>query len=91
MYNDGAGRCGAKGAIGVTMVYIFDWRVSRRLHVTRVTAASSGTYTSTVGQRAARPCAYTGAPNNGMWNTGGEPRGPRRCPRRYHRYLRDDD
>ena len=36
------------------------------LHVTRVTAASSGTYTSTVMQRAARPSAYTGAPNNGM-------------------------
>jgi len=34
--------------------------------VTRVTAASSGTYTSMVMQRAARPSAYTGAPNNGM-------------------------
>jgi len=31
------------------------------LSVTRVTAASSGTYTSTVMYRAARPSAYTGA------------------------------
>jgi len=59
------------------------------LHVTRVTAASSGTYTSTVMYRAARPSAYTGAPNIRMCDTGGEPRGRRRCPRRYWRYLRD--
>ena len=57
------------------------------LHVTRVTAASSGTHTSTVMNRAARPSAYTGAPNNIMCDTGGEPRGHRRCPRRYRRYL----
>ena len=59
------------------------------LHVTRVTAASSGTYTSTVVNRAARPSAYTGAPNNGMCDTGGVPRGHRRYPRRYRQYLCD--
>jgi len=31
----------------------------------------------------------TGVPDNGMWNTRGEPRGRRRCPRRYRRYLCD--
>jgi len=50
---------------------------SRRLHVTGVTAASSGTSDSRVSRvththtrwwcrQASRPCADTGAPNNGM-------------------------
>jgi len=32
-----------------------------------VTAASSGTHTGAMGWQAARPCADTGAPDNGMW------------------------
>ena len=37
------------------------------MHVTLVTAASSGTHTRAMGWQAARPCADTGAPDNGMW------------------------
>ena len=37
------------------------------MHVTLVTAASSGTHTRAMGWQAARPCAYTGAPDNGLW------------------------
>jgi len=47
-------------------------------------------YTSTMSSGQLCPNASTGVPNNGMRNTGGEPRGRRRCPRRYQRYLRDD-
>jgi len=36
------------------------------VHVTFVTAASSGTHTLAMGWQAARPCAETGAPVNGM-------------------------
>jgi len=36
------------------------------VHVTLVTAASSGTHTRAMGWQAARPCADTGAPDNGM-------------------------
>jgi len=37
------------------------------VHVTLVTAASSGTHTRAMGWQAARPCAYTGAPDDGLW------------------------
>ena len=37
------------------------------MHATLVTAASSGTHTRAMGWQAARPCADTGAPDNGMW------------------------
>jgi len=36
------------------------------VHVTLVTAAFSGTHTRAMGWQAARPCADTGAPDNGM-------------------------
>jgi len=40
---------------------------SGQVHVTLVTAASSGTHTRAMGWQAARPCADTGAPVNEMW------------------------
>jgi len=42
-------------------------RLAGQVHVTLVTAASSGTHTRAMGWQAARPCADTGAPDNGMW------------------------